>query len=207
MSIGDLAEVTVHLDFGGADKFANVFGFKAIHANATLTNLATAFQTAVIKNTSGGLLNGTRAPYGSASLTARDVSPGTVALVEHTYTRVEGNVVTGTLGSLTNAICLKWTSSVSGRSYRGRSYLTGWPSAEAVAGAWLSTPIAAVNAFKTQMLAVFGPSGSDTNWQFVVISRFFNNAPRIPPIGTAIVAGLPDLTIRQQRRRELGVGS
>jgi len=58
-----------------------------------------------------------------------------------------------------------------------------------------------------QLLAVFGPSGSNGDWQYGVISRVAGGNPRVTPIITPIVTVGATNVIRSQRRRQIGRGS
>jgi hypothetical protein len=206
MATGDLAEVSLLLNFGTApDTFVNTFGFRALTGTATRAALATAFKTAVVKSASGGLLRSASATYGSTRLTVRDVLPGTGDLVESSYALVTGNNG-NTVLPFTCAAVVTWKTGVAGRSFRGRTYLAGYCNDNQSAGVWNNALLTEIAAFVTQMLAVFGPGGSNGDWEFVVISREAGGSLRVPPIGTPITVGLPKSIVRQQRRRELGVG-
>lgn len=201
MTIGDLARVNlIYGDSGRSLTYENVFGFKAISVGASLTGLSTAFKTALVKNTSGGILSRMNSTISSDQLTVRDVLPGTAAEVTNTYTAVLGGVASESLPPQCAGV-ITWRTGLSGRSHRGRTFLPGVAESDQSDGILLSGYITAVQAVVTQMLAVFGPAGSDTNWQFVVISEVSAGVPRVPKIGTAITAGVVQPDVQSQRRR------
>lgn len=176
------------------------FGFKAISVGATFANLASAFKTALVKSTSGGLLERMDEDLESGELLVRDVVPGTAATLTSTYTGVQG-AISGEECPPQSAFLLSWTTALRGKSFRGRTYLPGVGETQQTAGAVAGAAQTALQAVVTQMLAVFGPGGSDTNWQFVIISRFHNKVPRVPPIATPVTAGSVSATVATQRRR------
>lgn len=206
MAVGDLAEVVVKWN-GFPGQVLNVFGFEAISAGATLVNLGSAFQTALVKNTVGGLLNTVLSGFSVSELQINDVLPGTAAPALTSFPAVSGSAITGEALPPQCSAVLSWRTALAGRSFRGRSYLPGKGEAEQIGGVWSSTQLSALNAIAAQFLAVFGPSGTDLNWQFVVISRVASGAPRVPPIGTPVISGAARSTVFTQRRRVAGVGS
>jgi hypothetical protein len=206
MAVGDLAEVVVKWN-GFPGQVLNVFGFEAISAGATLVNLGSAFSTALIKNTSGGLLNTVLSSFSVSELQINDVVPGTAAPALTSFTAVFGSSATGEALPHQCSAVLSWRTALAGRSFRGRSYLPGRSEAEQAGGVWTPSQITASNAMAAQFLAVFGPSGTDLNWQFVIISRVANGVPRVPPIGTPVISGAVRSVVFTQRRRVSGVGS
>lgn len=202
---GDLAELVVHYDRGG-ERYENVFGFKALQDTSTLAQLATAFKTALVKNTSGGLLFNMLNTVTSSSLSVRDVAPGTAAGYDYAYTAVAGGTTSTDMLPPQAAAVISWRTALAGRSYRGRTYLPGMVESNQAAGLWTATVITGCEAIVTQMLAVFGPSGTDTNWQFCIISRYLNGAKRGTPVGTNVISGLSTTVVYTQRRRTIGRG-
>jgi hypothetical protein len=202
MTTGDLARVNVmYTDTQRTLTFENVFGFIAKGGSATLSNLGSAFQTALIKNTSGGLLYAMVPVVTCDQLIVRDVNPGTAAEVELDFTAVAGGIVGGDPLPPQSAGVITWRTGFAGRSFRGRTYLPGVSESDSTDGTLSSGYLTRLGTIITQMLAVFGPSGSDTNWQFAVISEVSAGAPRVPPIGTAVTAGVQRPFVQTQRRR------
>jgi hypothetical protein len=202
MATGDLARVNLlYVDNTRSLTLENVFGFKALGGSATLANLASAFKTAVVKNTSGGLLHLMPPAITSDRLTVVDVSPGTAAEAELDYTAVAGGRSSGDQLPQQSAAVITWRTGLAGRSFRGRTYLPGLGEGDQVDGVLNGTYETDAAAFAAQMLAVFGVGGSDTNWQFVVISEVSSGSPRVPPIGTPVTAAVVRPFIQTQRRR------
>lgn len=204
-SVGDLARVVVNYDASN-QQFQHVFGFEAIDPGATLSNLSSAFQTAVVKNTSGGLLYGLTDNLGTSSLRVVDVKPGTAATIETSYAAVYGSDAGDDTLPYQCSFVISWKTGLAGRAYRGRTYVTGFGEDRQSLGVWDAQAISNMNALATQLLAVFGPSGTNPNWQFVVISEQLNNVPRAEPIGTPIVSANFRSAVRTQRRRAIGIG-
>jgi hypothetical protein len=203
---GDLYAVHVlYTTPGGVAE--NTFGFAARQAVAgdAQTDLANAFRTAMIKNTSGGLLFNMTAGFSCTTIRVEDVKPGTLATVESVAAAVTGNDAGQALPPQ-NAVVMTLYTASKGRSYRGRVYLPGvsenaWDGS-AMPGAVLTNYLT----IPTQLGAVFGPGGSNANWSLVVISRYLNKVKRGTPVGTAVTSIVVDPIIHTQRRRVLGVG-
>lgn len=203
--VGDLALVSLKYS-GPAGELVNTFGFEAINVAGTLANLASAFQTAVVKASSGGILNGAANTISSSELHVADVVPGTSAGYDYTYGPIAGGDASSEELPPQVTAVVTWRTALAGRSYRGRTFLPTTAEQNQDSGVLGATYTGYVNAFITQMLAVFGPTGSDTNWQFVVISRFNNGSPRATPIGTPVTSGLLRPRLYTQRRRVFGHG-
>lgn len=102
-------------------------------------------------------------------------------------------------------ITAKHTTSLGGRSYRGRSYWIGVPEAQVLSGGVVSVAYAngIVNAYNTlrNSLAAAG-------WTFVVISRYSGvdangkQIPRPQGIATPITATSVELGVDTQRKRK-----
>lgn len=203
---GDLVEAVIYGDAGSSDRFLNVLGFVSLGTAGTFAGLASGLKTAIVKNTSGGVLFGASNVYGIARIVINAVYPASAASYDYTFTRVAGSDSSVAPGSFTNAVCIKWGSAFSGRSNRGRSFITGFPTSAINAGIWTSTIQTNMAAFVTNLLAVYGPGGSDGNWQFSIISRRNGGVARPNPVGVDVTSGTVGNVVRQQRRREIGVG-
>lgn len=204
---GDLR--AVHVIYAGpTGTYVNTFGFAARQpvAGDDLLALANAFRTALIKNTSGGLLYGANNGVSCSTIRVEDVKPGTVATYESTTAAVVGASATEMLPPQV-AVIYTLSTLVKGRSYRGRFYLPGPTEEDAGAGTLTGAAVTKYQTIPTNMLAVFGPSGSNADWQMVVISRYLNHVKRGTPVGTAVTAITIDTVLRTQRRRVSGVGA
>lgn len=204
-SVGDLVRVDVVYTFNN-NVFLNTFGFKAIDASATFADLANTFETSVVVNTSGGILYQLTGAVGCAEVRVHDVKPGTASTLSHTFTQKVGSNSSSNVQAPQLAGVITWQSALQGRSYRGRTYLPGIPEARAEAGVLDATMLAAMDDFADGFLGLFGPSGSNTKWQFGVISHRHNNVPTVPPVWTAVTAYAVRSTVYTQRRRTLGRG-
>lgn len=206
MAIGDLAELSVIYQ-GPYSEYVNTFGFKALDSGSTFANLASAFQTALVKNTSGGLLFPISADVSVAELHVRDVVPGTAAGYDLAFSPVLG----GDSGSHQlppqAAVVLSWKTALAGRSYRGRTYMPGLTEGNQEKGDLSGAIITNFTTIITQMINVFGVSGTDPNWRFVIISRWSNGVERNPPTSQDVTSGLVRPYVYNQRRRTIGVGS
>lgn len=206
MAVGDIAQVRWRF-LVGTENCENVFGFRQKHDNGTLANLASAFETALVKNTSGGLLYDKGTGVTSMGFLVESVYPGTQASHEQTYSEVAGGNAGSELLPPQCAMVITWKSDVAGRAYRGRTYDAGLLEEDQVAGVWQSGVITNRETFVTQMLAVFGNGGTDANWQFGTISRVLNGVERPTPIWTATTSGVVRPTVYNQTRRTVGRGS
>lgn len=203
---GDLAEVRVRWATPGGIA-ENTFGFKCKAADSGgIANLASVFETAMIKNTSGGLVYTMPNSYSTNHLLVEDVKPGTVATVTASYTNVAGTSGVDSLPPQC-AVLFSLYTGTKGRSYRGRFYRPGIAEDLQASGIINSTLVTACETIGTQLDAVFGPSGSDPHWQLCVISRYLNGIKRATPVGTEVTAIIVDTVVRTQRRRVLGVGA
>lgn len=206
-SSGDIYAVRVQYSGpGGISENGLAFAARQAVAGDAQLDLANAFRTALIKNTSGGLLYGMTTNFSCTTIRVEDVKPGTLATFEQSAAAVAGNDAGQALPPQ-NAVVITLYTAVKGRSYRGRIYLPGvsenaWDGS-AMVGAILTNYLT----IPTQLLAVFGPSGSNANWQLVVVSRYLNKIKRATPVGTAVTSAVVDPIIHTQRRRVLGVGT
>lgn len=204
---GDLYTVRVLYSTPGGVAENNLsFSAKQAVAGDAQADLASAFRTALIKSTSGGLLFGMTTGFSCTTLRVEDIKPGTLATYENTAAAVVGNDAGQALPPQ-NAVVMTLYTSQKGRSYRGRVYLPGvsenaWDGS-AMPGAILTNYLT----IPTNLGNIFGPTGSNANWQLVVISRYLNKIKRGTPVGTAVTSIVIDPIIRSQRRRVLGVGT
>ncbi len=135
---------------------------------------------------------------------ARDLTEEGGVGIEYTT----GLPLTGTgTSSLTTAITLatKWSTGLSGRSFRGRSYFVGMPAdalsadPNIVSTTFASNADAAAEALIGTMIA--------GGWQLVVASFFHNLLPRTSAVLTPIISASVDRFVDSQRRRLTGRGS
>jgi len=124
----------------------------------------------------------------------------------------------GPIGPVQAALCTTLRTTLAGRSHRGRVFLPGLQGQAVSTGVINSTTVTAANALWADLLAEFGPTGSDANWQWIVFSRRLGSTvilnPTPPPrhITTAynvaagsfnVVSFLVRTDSKQIRRRQL----
>lgn len=102
------------------------------------------------------------------------------------------------------AFVITLRTGISGRSYRGRSYVPGLPK-DAVTGSLLSAGVAA------DLVSSYNALNSNLHEMDValaILSRFHLNAPRSPGIANQVTAATyVDLSVDSQRRRLPGRGT
>lgn len=206
-SVGDIYQV--YVNYTTTEGIVqNTFGFTCIQnvAGDAQVNLGAAFQTALVKNTSGGLLYGANNGLATTNLDVVDVKPGSLATYRRTYSSVAGSASTEML-PIQCSVVLTLQTALKGRSYRGRVYLSGLDTGS-VDGSLINAAGQAIYAtIGTQLLAVFGPAGSNADWRLAVISRFLNGVERPFPVATQVQTIAISTVVRTQRRRVRGVGS
>lgn len=205
-SIGDLLqlEVVYNTPWGVCE---NTFGFVALTNQADgLTNLAQAFKTPVVSNGVGGILNVRNQGVKSSLMRVSDVKPGTAARLDYSYTEVAGNGGGDPLPPQCAGV-ISWRTALSGRSYKGRTYLFGFEESAQTNGLWNTDGLNLITATRDTLLQYFGPTGSNSDFRLCVISRYANKVKRATPIGTNILSGAVRNIVYTQRRRVTGVGS
>lgn len=199
--IGDIREVRVNYTIPRG-RAQNNFGFECVTnvAGADQAALATAFRTAMVKATSGGLLYGMANDCSCDSLWVDDVKPGTAARYIDASAVVAGSSAQADLPPQC-AVLYSMKTALKGRSYRGRFYLPGPVQTDETDGAWSAGAITAYTTILTQLLAVFGPSGSNGDWRLAVVSRFANKQKRTVPVSTQVTSISLDPLVATQRPR------
>ena len=102
------------------------------------------------------------------------------------------------------SFCLSARTGISGRSFRGRKYVAGVPTAQRTGNTansgWVGTLITALNALISLL--------ADINGLLVVVSRIENGVERLEGIVTEIISWTAsDLYLDSQRRRLTGRGT
>jgi hypothetical protein len=156
----------------------------------------------MVKNTSGGLLYGMANDCATASMNVDDVVPGTAARLVYAYASVAGSNSNADLPPQC-AVLFSAKTALKGRSYRGRFYVPGPVQTDETDGILSGTAITAYSTIATQLLAVFGPSGSNANWAYAIISRYHNKQKRTLPVGTPVISVSLDPVIATQRPRRV----
>jgi len=93
---------------------------------------------------------------------------------------------------------VKFVAGLTGRAYRGRNYVIGLTEADSAGNSINSGTANAITADYALLLTTAKPAG----WDWVIASRFLNNAPRSTGIATNVTGvGYADLRIDTQRKR------
>lgn len=113
---------------------------------------------------------------------------------------VGGNVSAGLPNNVTAA--LKWTTALSGRSYRGRTYHIGLTESQ-VAGSTIDATVR--TNIQNTYLNLIGDMDT-AGFTMVVASRVTAGAERVAGVATTILSCFLDSTVDSQRRRLPGRG-
>jgi len=97
---------------------------------------------------------------------------------------------------------ITWYVDGSHRSQRGRSYIWGVPNDNIVGARRLDGDLdTLLRAFADTMLATWGPGGTESTAQFVILSRQLDNAPRAHPVGNPVIEyNVPNILGSQRGR-------
>jgi len=211
MAIGDIIEVLIRYNAAG-EQVENTLGFQNISGTGTIQDLV---DDIVDHDLGGGetTLENWMHPMGTGSECAHVLGVDVVPGVLGTYDRFVSPPVAGAQGGggdalpPQSALVLTFNTGVKGRSFRGRAFLAGQGEGHQNAGVW-STGIKTAAAFGPDaLLERYGPSGTNTNFQWSVISRVHNQVVRPEPIATGITSYVVRPFVQNQRRRTKGVGS
>lgn len=164
------------------------------------------------------------ASYNLDRLTCQVVQPNRLVPAEHAYSVATPGTVASSSAPPSVAAVIKWRSNLAGKSHRGRSYLPGVP-----AVGWYTNGVidvanrAVYQTFITDMLDAFGPLGTEGLSDFTIYSRPDPDPQWVKRVGgnlvvehgpadyggnsTHVISGALDPNLRQQRRREVGVGA
>jgi hypothetical protein len=136
---------------------------------------------------------------------ARDLTTEGAVAIEFS----DGLPLEGTgAGPLPNnvTVAVKWSTGLSGRSFRGRTYMIGLPNNSIDpdnTNQLLTSYQSSLDAAFELLIDTVEDAGND----LVVASFFHDNAPRVSAVLTKIVAASIDINIDSQRRRLAGRGS
>lgn len=144
------------------------------------------------------------APHLSADISLRELvatdlssSTGPVVTQAAPIPNPDGGVGFGSLPG-NCGLCVSFRTNARGRSFRGRNFVAGLPETE-VTGNTVSPTL--VNNIQTAYNEII-IGGAQGAFEWVVISRFSNNAPRVAGVATQITtAVIVDPFIDSQRRR------
>lgn len=201
MATDDLAQLNVLFNTPVGTQ-ENVLGFRAKTNTATLAGLAAEFDGARLTDWIATMANA----WSVSLLTVEDIRPGTHATVLHAVSPAKANTTgTGEVLPPQDSAVISWRTDTKGRSFRGRSYHPGHLESQQASGVWTSSTLVALNAMADNFLARYGPSGTYTDWQFVIISLSSGGVRRLNPVSTAVTAFAVSPFVFTQRRRGAGV--
>ena len=162
------------------------------------TNLSTTFR-ARVANTNGSVVE---------YLECQRIVPyGDVPHI-HLWTGTASGTFSGTCGSGSCAEVVTLYTGQAGRRKRGRIYLHGGGTNTMASGQWSSTQATATQAFVTALLARYPAEPTVADYRLGVWSRVIAGVN--PPFNTdafaPVISATVRTTVRNQRRRQLGVG-
>lgn len=102
-----------------------------------------------------------------------------------------------------DSMVVTFKTNVRGRSFRGRNYLVGFVESMQSGGEWNTTIQGEIETAIAGLVTV----ATDNDCEWVVVSRYTNNAPRVTGIATPVTGFAARPIVASQRRRRLGVGS
>lgn len=126
----------------------------------------------------------------------------------HLWTGTASGTLAVTCGSGSLAEVITFYTGQTGRRKRGRMYLHGGGSNAMSLGQWTSTQTTATQAFATALIARYAVTAPPAEFRLGVWSRVI--AGPAPPFTTdafaPVISATVRTTVRNQRRRQLGVG-
>lgn len=198
MAVGDLA--TLKLFIIGPQALSECgLGFQSKTAASNWRDLlATDFRTAIVPTWMACLgFN-----VACREITVADVVPGTGLDIIHVLSP-EPHGTGGTFEAPPQlAYLISWYSDFSGRSKRGRNYLYGLPSDQIHQAEWDSDANTAVGSLVAAIMGRYGPAGTSSLAQFVIVSRVVDGAPLAVPEAVPVTTPSYSSVIRTQRRRQ-----
>ena len=97
------------------------------------------------------------------------------------------------------AVVVTEKTQYAGRSYRGRHFVPALPQTAIAGGLWAGANFTPLQGYYDTMVALYGASGSSSDWRWVVWSEKLHLAT---PVTSTIVRNNPGVI----RRRRIGVG-
>lgn len=126
----------------------------------------------------------------------------------HNWTGGQVGTVVGSCVSGTLAEIITLYTGQAGRAKRGRMYLAGGHTGDMVSGQWTSTQTTRTAAFAAALLGRYCTAPIPSDFRLGVWSRVI--AGPAPPFNTdgfaPVISATVRTTVRNQRRRQLGVG-
>jgi hypothetical protein len=191
--VTDVAKVELIAQLGGHE-VVNIFH---VHNTGgwdtpTLTDLQTLFATWLVEEYSPPLSN----EVSWTDIISTDLGVADGAQVSGALSQDGGYADTSLPANV--ALVASWRTGYSGRSFRGRTFLFGIPSARQ------ESPQKVTSAFASAIQGVMAAlldRLADASQELVVVSYFHDSAPRVTPIATTITNVLVNTQLDTQRRR------
>jgi len=206
MGFNDIYKLRIHCRLFGSEVL-NVMHFKEAVgtlpanpaqtlANDFLTNMGTTLRARATTEMAFEFIEVVRiVPYGDG--------PALALFAGGTNGTATGGAISTTLAEVVTL-----STGRAGRRYRGRIFLGGGPASANLAGAWAAAQSTRTQAFVTAMVARYVTSPLATAFQLGVWSKLI--AGPDPPFNTdaftPVTSATVRTTVRNQRRRQIGVG-
>lgn len=211
MAVGDVYRATVR-GFMGSDEWENVLHFQdRTGAGSDLGGLSD-----TIKTTIYDVVKTFCTPSWSLKdITIEQLVIGGGALHVSTYNMAGTDATAAGAGAKFNSMVAKLTTGLAGRSHRGRVYLPINAADQVPNGLFPNATVTAVGDAVQAMVPIYGPSGTDADWHWVVWSRKLGEiltgghltGYNFAAGAFVIAATSVDNVVRLQRRREVGKGA
>jgi hypothetical protein len=177
--------------------------------NALFTGVPTLPDLQTAAGTLGGIWAGNILPHVGSSYSFLGVHGRGLSTIVDIECDEDGDAGVGTATGQTLpnnvAFCLKRLTGFSGRSARGRVYISGLTDSSLTGTNEANVGVA--NALRTA-LNLIAPAWAPNDWTEVVISRFTGGIANIPPVTRAVVEyAYTDLVLDSMRRRLPGRGA
>lgn len=200
-AVGEIYQATYQCSVQG-QTIENVVHFREVTGTSTTSDINTAVK--LFGHKLAGIMSNTSIQTG---IILKKMTP--IAFDETLLVPTDAvGALTGNVMNLTVALILTKRTGVSGKSHRGRMYvspvtfdLTTDQCRLSVAGAGI------VGTFCSDIIATFGPSGSNGHMQFGIYSGVLGGHSPFTLAGWQAVTTLePQIIFGNQRRRRVGVG-
>jgi len=199
-SAPDISQVTIHGLVDNQLTINDLFFFSSGGVNITSLGVLVGAISNWVINEYAPLLSD---DWTATKVRAVDLTSQTGPVVEASVTAVGG--IAGEANPNNVAACVSFRTAQRGRSARGRNFVPGVPGSlttlNTLDAGWIEDLLTAYNLMP-------GAGTFVTGWEWVVLSRQFEGAPRTFGIGVPItVAVMTTNTVRSMRSREVGHGA
>lgn len=198
MGLGDLAELRMVSHVSGRFVTCN-FGFES---RSVLSDWRESLAADWEANIVPAWYNGMSDEMQYFTTVVVDVVPGTGADVEGPSVISPTGTLDTPVASLSLACKIHWRTALAGRSFKGASFLCGYPANATISGTdWSPTVADHCLARAEAIFNRYVTLGDLLTYKLCIISRWENGVLRSPPIGTPVAAFEVTNSIHCQRRR------